>query len=172
MENDVTEVVEVIELPPKKRPGDRTSLARAAKLVNLVASGQSARRAGKMVGMSPSTAKDIIAGRNGWAQIKLTKEFLAHRQSSSIDLELLSGEAAKQALVRMGETVGKSSYGQAVYGFGVSVDKFRLFAGQSTQNLSVKVSERIEGLDAALAKLDAALKIKSQRSRENASSKG
>lgn len=163
MENDVTEVVEVIELPPKKRPGDRTSLARAAKLVNLVASGQSARRAGKMVGMSPSTAKDIVSGRNGWAQIKLSKEFLAHRQSSAIDLELMVGEQAKRAVERMDETIGKASYGQAVYGAGVMIDKYRLFAGQSTANLSVKINERAEGLDEALAKLDAALAIKKAR---------
>ena len=127
--------------------GRRTDLPTAALVMELADTGLSNSQISEQVGIPARTAANIVSGDIGWGKIADRPIFARYRllqnQTLEADARDLAHEAFKQARIAL----PKASFYQAVIGGATLIDKARLLAGESTQNIEVHTKLEVEGLD-------------------------
>jgi hypothetical protein len=127
----------------------RIDIPTAATAVELVESGGlSASEAGQSLGLGKNTVANILKGKYGWDEIVERPVFVRHRANQNKALEQAARTLAAKAFAHAEETLPKASFYQAVVGGSILIDKARLLAGESTENVAVLVRHEAEGLDA------------------------
>jgi hypothetical protein len=123
-----------------------TPLPDAARAVELVEAGYSRNKASKMTGLARQTIDDIINGNVGWDERANEPLFRQYRQQENKRLTHACTELAKAAIVHAHSALPKASFLQAVLGSAALIDKARLLAGESTENVAVAHRHEVEDL--------------------------
>jgi hypothetical protein len=126
----------------------RIDIPTAATAVELVEHGVSFRDAGRRVGIAADTVASILNGDHGWSEITDAPIFKQYRAKQNKALEQAARTLAAKAFSHAEATLDKASFYQAVVGGSILIDKARLLAGESTENVAVLVRHEAEGLDA------------------------
>jgi predicted transcriptional regulator len=127
--------------------GRRTDLKTAALVMELVDTGISHSQVSDKVGVPIGTVRDIAVGDFGWGKIAERSVFRRYRELQNQTLEADARDLAHEAFKQARIALPKASFYQAVIGGATLIDKARLLAGESTQNIEVHTKLEVEGLD-------------------------
>lgn len=133
--------------------GKRTDPLIAAQLMGFVDAGYPASQAGEMVGVAPRTAQDIVRCHGQWGEVAEKPVFARLRAEQNQILEALARKMAADSWVKAAEKIDKASYYQLVMGGAIMLDKARLLAGESTENVAHLHRHEVAGLDDLAVKL-------------------
>ena len=122
--------------------GKRTLPQEAAAVAAMAATGSQNSEISKTLGIGLSTVKDIIAKRGCWASIHNEQWFRGYMEEHKRVIAIGNAEVQKKYLMRMCETASTASPGVSIYGYGVTFDKGRLIAGESTEIHEVLTKEK------------------------------
>lgn len=128
----------------------------AASVFNLDAAGYKPKQIAAEVGISRPSVYDILGKHGRWGEIADGPVFDALRRDQNKTLEAAFRAAAVESLenAHKPEKLAKASYFQLVLGSATEIDKARLLAGESTQNIAVQhdVAEITEDIAEKLAR--------------------
>jgi predicted transcriptional regulator len=127
--------------------GRRTDLKTAALVMELVDTGISHVQVGERLGLASQTVDGIVNGDFGWGKIAERSVFRRYRELQNQTLEADARDLAHEAFKQARIALPKASFYQAVIGGATLIDKARLLAGESTQNIEVHTKLEVEGLD-------------------------
>lgn len=127
--------------------GKRTLPQEAAAVAAMAATGSQNSEISKTLGIGLSTVKDIIAKRGCWASIHNEQWFRDYMEEHKRVIAIGNAEVQKKYLMRMCETANTASPGVSIYGYGVTFDKGRLIAGESTEIHEIVTREKVESLE-------------------------
>lgn len=127
--------------------GKRTLPREAAAVAAMAATGSQNSEITKTLGIGLSTVKDIIAKRGCWASIHNEQWFRDYMGEHKRVIAIGNAEVQKKYLMRMCETANTASPGVSIYGYGVTFDKGRLIAGESTEIHEVITREKWDNLN-------------------------
>jgi hypothetical protein len=126
----------------------RVDITAAATAVELVESqGMSMNAAGKAVGIHGTTVKAILDGARGWDSVIETSLFKARRAEQNKALEQSARTLAAKAYAHAESKLPEASFYQAVVAGSILIDKSRLLAGESTENIQHLHAVDVDKLD-------------------------
>ena len=112
-------------------PGQKTDPKIAAQAVVMSRSGYGNSAISRLLEMPLGTVKDIVTGRNGWDRIHEKTWFQEYCATYTVVLRASLTEIAKKAFIRVDETVGETTPGQAMWIGAVAVDKIEKLDGRA-----------------------------------------
>ena len=132
--------------------------AKAALAMSLEGAGYTNTEIGRKAGLAESSVRSILSRHGKWGEIEEKPVFAALRAEQNKHLEAAFRTASAQLLARSmdEDKLAKASTYQLVIASSVAVDKARLLAGESTENIAVHHTQSIE-IEGAADKLAAAL---------------
>lgn len=119
----------------------------AAQAMSLGDVGYNPRQAGSMVGLPGSTVREIVARHGRWGEVAERPVFVRLRAEQTKALEAAGRTLAAKALIQCEETLPKANAYQACLIASIMIDKSRLLAGESTENIAVNARVEFTGLD-------------------------
>jgi len=137
--------------------GKRTLPREAAAVAAMAATGSQNSEISKTLGLGLSTVKDIVAKRGCWASIHNEQWFRDYMEEHKRVIAIGNAEVQKKYLMRMCETANTASPGVSIYGYGVTFDKGRLIAGESTEIHEVITKDSVQTLEQLHEKLQKAV---------------
>ena len=145
-----------------KKPGPTrkdASVYKGAAVQALAEVGVSPRQIAEDLGVSVSLVDDVLHGRGRWASLKTDHQLQQWRAQQTRQHELLARELSTKALQRIEDTLPTANLSSAIIAFGVLQDKARLLAGESTQNIAIGGTVKVESekLTDVLARLVSSL---------------
>jgi len=111
--------------------GQQTDPKIAAQAVVMSKSGYGTSAISRLLEMPLGTIKDIVSGRNGWDRIHEKTWFQEYCATYTVVLRASLTEIAKKAFIRVDETVGEATPGQAMWIGAVAVDKIEKLDGRT-----------------------------------------
>jgi hypothetical protein len=131
----------------------------AAQVMNMAEAGYQGQRISEAVGLPASSVSDIIARHGRWGDIADKPVFEALRRQQNQTLEAAFRAGAGQLLARAfdEDKLAKAGTYQLVVASGIAIDKARLLAGESTQNVSIHATHEVAALDKLCEMLGQAL---------------
>ena len=128
---------------------------KAAAAYTLQESGHSGRQIARMTGLPRGSVHDILSGRGRWKKVPELPVFRRLRQEQSQRLEAAFRQGTSVLLERAfdDEKLAKASTFQLIYASGIAIDKARLLAGESTENVAHLHLHEIPALDRLAEKL-------------------
>jgi hypothetical protein len=136
--------------------GRRVDKVKAATALELSEKlGHSERQIAKEVGLPASTIHTILSKANGWDQIADEPVFRQHRAQQNRALEQAARSMAAKAMERAEDKIDEAGFYHLTLGAGIMIDKARLLAGESTENIGIQITDRsgVENLDRLAAAL-------------------
>ena len=112
-------------------PGQKTDPKIAAQAVVMSKSGYGTSAISRLLETPLGTIKDIVSGRNGWDRIHEKTWFQEYCATYTVVLRASLTEIAKKAFIRVDETVGEATPGQAMWIGAVAVDKIEKLDGRT-----------------------------------------
>lgn len=109
--------------------------------------GYSASQVGAAVGLHPRSVFDVLHRVGHWGKDAESSVFKRLRSEQTKALEAAGRVLAAQAMVQCAETLPKANAYQACLISSIMIDKSRLLAGESTQNIEVHTTVELSGLD-------------------------
>ena len=137
------------------RRSDKIKAATALELSEKL--GHSERQIAREVGLAASTVHTILSQANGWDQIADEPVFKQNRAQQNRALEQSARTIAAKAMERAEGKIDEAGFYHLTLGAGIMIDKARLLAGESTENIAIRTKEQIESIDALAAALSEAL---------------
>ena len=126
----------------------KTDLRTAAMVLEMKEiEGRTERDIAAATAVPPSTVHRIIHGANGWGEVAEGELFKRYRQQQNKALEQAYRSLAADSMIQAAKKLSKASYAQAVLGSSILIDKARLLAGESTQNVQIHTRQEIERFD-------------------------
>jgi hypothetical protein len=136
----------------------KTDLRTAALIVEMKKTeGRTERQISAATGIPRSTVHTIVSGAHGWAEVAEGQLFKRYRDEQNKALEQVYRTMAAQALEEAYGKMSNASYYQLICSAGIMTDKYRLLAGESTQNVSVHATHEVAALDKLCEMLGQAL---------------
>jgi hypothetical protein len=131
----------------------------AAQVMNMADAGYMGQQIANVTGLPASSVSEIIRKHGRWGEVADKPVFIALRQEQNKVLEAGYRTAAGQLLARAfdEDKLAKAGTYQLVVASGIAIDKARLLAGESTQNVSVHATHEIAALDKLCEMLGQAL---------------
>ena len=99
--------------------------------------GRTERDIAGVTGVPASTVHRIIHGVNGWGEVTEGETFNRLREQQNKALEQSYRSLAADSVIHAATKLSQASYAQAVLGSSILIDKARLLAGESTQNIAI-----------------------------------
>ena len=140
---------------PRGRRSDKVKAATALELSEKL--GHSERQIAREVGLPASTVHTILSKANGWDQIADEPVFKQNRAQQNRALEQAARSMAAKAMERAEGKIDEAGFYHLTLGAGIMIDKARLLAGESTENIAIRSREEILKLDLLAAALSEAL---------------
>ena len=137
--------------------GRKTDPQEAATVVAMSEGGYGPSAISRNLEMPRSTVNDILHGRSGWDKIHDQVWFREYVNKQRVSLQASLTEIAKRGLIRVDETIDKASTGQAMWAAAVAIDKARLLAGESTENIAHAHRHEVVAKDEVAARVLASL---------------
>jgi predicted transcriptional regulator len=137
------------------RRSDKVKAATALELSEKL--GHSERQIAKEVGLPASTVHTILSKANGWDQIADEPVFKQNRAQQNRALEQAARSMAAKAMEKAEGKIDEAGFYHLTLGAGIMIDKARLLAGESTENIAIRSREEILKLDLLAAALSEAL---------------
>lgn len=129
-------------------PGQKTDPKIAAQAVVMSRSGYGTSAISRLLETPLGTIKDIVSGRNGWDRIHEKTWFQEYCATYTVVLRASLTEIAKKAFIRVDETVGEATPGQAMWIGAVAVDKIEKLDGRTMGIPDEPLTkEKYEGLE-------------------------
>ncbi len=136
----------------------KVTIRQAAEVMNMKEyENKSANKIAQETGIPRTTIRGILDGVNGWDKVAEGEVFKQYRREQNKALEQAFRSHAAEALAMASTKMDKASYYQLVTGAAISVDKARLYAGESTANVEVHNLVEVQGLDKLCAFLGQSL---------------
>ena len=134
--------------------GRRTDLPTAALVMEMKETeGRSEHEISRVTGIPVGTVHNIVSRAYGWDKIAEGDLFKRHREQQNKALEQSARTLAAKAYAHAEKQLPKASFYQAVYGGSILIDKARLLAGESTQNVDYVHKIDCESIDRLAALL-------------------
>lgn len=132
-------------------------VGKAAQADALAQSGYRPMQIERLTGIDEASVRDILRRHGRWGEIAATPVFARLRSEQTRAMEAALRVGAAQAIIEAykPEKLAEASHRDLMVGIGISIDKFRLLAGESTQNVDLHV--QVSGLDDLAASLGQAL---------------
>ena len=140
---------------PRGRRSDKIKAATALELSETL--GHSERQIAKEIGLPASTVHTILSKANGWDQISDEPIFKQHRAQQNRALEQSARTIASKAMEKAEDKIDEAGFYHLTLGAGIMIDKARLLAGESTENIAIRTKEDFLKLDILAAALSEAL---------------
>jgi hypothetical protein len=140
--------------------GRRVDKVKAATALELREKlGHSERQIATEVGLPASTIHTILSKAHGWDQIADEPVFRQHRAQQNRALEQAARSMAAKAMERAEGKIDEAGFYHLTLGAGIMIDKARLLAGESTENIALQINDRraVESLEALAAALSQSL---------------
>ena len=115
------------------RRSDKIKAATALELSEKL--GHSERQIAREVGLAASTVHTILSKANGWDQIADEPVFKQNRAQQNRALEQSARTIAAKAMERAEGKIDEAGFYHLTLGAGIMIDKARLLAGESTENI-------------------------------------
>lgn len=149
-------------------PGaESIDMMKAAQADALAAVGYNPAAVGRATGLHPSSVRDVLHRVGHWGEVAQTPVFKRLRSEQSIALESAGRVLAAKAMLQCEETLPKANAYQSCLIASIMIDKSRLLAGESTENISVHNTVEIHGLDQLADALSRRLITSSTESNSN-----
>jgi hypothetical protein len=101
----------------------------------------------EQTGLNRRSVWDILNKVGHWGEVVEQPVLKRFRQEQNSALEATARQFAAQSWAKAAEKMDSASYYQLVMGGAILIDKARLLAGESTQNVEVHSKVEIAGLD-------------------------
>jgi len=137
------------------RRSDKIKAATALELSEKL--GHSERQIAREVGLPASTVHTILSKANGWGEIADEPVFRQHRAQQNKALEQAARSIAAKAMAKAEGKIDEAGFYHLTLGAGIMIDKARLLAGESTENIAIQSRNDIIGLEALATALSEVL---------------
>jgi len=137
------------------RRADKIKAATALELSEKL--GHSERQIAKEVGLPASTVHTILSKAHGWGEIADEPVFRQNRAQQNRALKQAARSMAAKAMERAEDKIDEAGFYHLTLGAGIMIDKARLLAGESTQNVAIQSRNEVMSLEALAAALSQAL---------------
>ena len=118
-------------------------LDRAAQALELVELGYSQRIAGEITGIPQQTVSQILNRHGKWGEVAEEPVWRELRSIQKRHFQAATLQVCKKALEQVDLTIGKASAYQAAGIYGLLRDHERKDAGESTENVSIRVEAAV-----------------------------
>lgn len=136
----------------------RTNLQTAARAAGMYQAGIPVGDISAETGLSKRTIYHILNGDYNWGEIlKNNEAYKLYKEATTKALEVNAWELAKKSFVHAEEKLPDASYAQAVLGGSILLDKARLLAGESTENIAHAHRHEVVAKDEVAARVLASL---------------